>query len=69
MKCMFRGGEMEQKTVPYSVDRKGYPLYIREVPAYVCSRFGEQSFDETEVEEIQVIVKTLEQRIEELRVA
>jgi len=38
MKCMFCSGEMEKRKVPYSVDRKGYHLYIREVPAYVCSQ-------------------------------
>ncbi len=69
MKCMFCGGEMEKKNVPYSVDRKGYHLYIREVPAYVCSQCGESYFEEDEVGEIQDIIKSLERHIEKLKVA
>lgn len=69
MKCMFCTGEMEKKNVPYSVDRKGYHLFIREVPAYVCSKCGENYFDEDEVEEIQDIIKSLELHIEKLKVA
>ncbi len=69
MKCMFCNGEMEKRKVPYSVDRKGYHLYIREVPAYVCSQCGENYFEEDEVGEIQDIIKSLEQHIEKLKVA
>lgn len=69
MKCMLCGGEMKKKNVPYSVDRKGYHLYLREVPAYVCSQCGENYFEEDEIEEIQVIIKTLEKHIEKLKVA
>ena len=69
MKCMFCNGEMEKRNVPYSVDRKGYHLYIREVPAYVCSQCGENYFEEDEVGEIQDIIRSLEQHIEKLKVA
>ena len=69
MKCMFCSVEMEKRKVPYSVDRKGYHLYIREVPAYVCSQCGENYFEEDEVGEIQDIIKSLEQHIEKLKVA
>lgn len=69
MKCMFCDGEMEKRKVPYSVDRKGYHLYLREVPAYVCSQCGENYFEEEEVEEIQVIIRTIEQHIDKLKVA
>jgi len=41
---------MEKKNVPYSVDRKGYHLYICEVQAYVCTQCGEKYFDEHEVD-------------------
>ena len=58
-----------KKKIPYSVDRKGYHLYIREVPAYVCSQCGENYFEEDEVGEIQDIIKSLEQHIEKLKMA
>ncbi|MEK6699697.1 MAG: YgiT-type zinc finger protein [Nitrospirota bacterium] len=69
MKCMMCNGEMEKKNVPYSVDRKGYHLYIREVQAYVCTQCGEKYFDEHEVDDIQTIIKTVEQKIEKLKAA
>lgn len=69
MKCMFCGGEMEKKHVPYSVDRRGYHLYIREVPANVCSLCGEHYFEEDEVDRIQNIIELLEQNIEKLNAA
>lgn len=69
MKCMLCGGEMERKNVPYSVDRQGYHLYMREIPAYVCSQCGERYFGEEEVEKIQEVINTLEHDIEKLKAA
>ncbi|MEW6417930.1 MAG: YgiT-type zinc finger protein [Nitrospirota bacterium] len=69
MKCMLCGGEMEKKNVPYSLDRKDYHLYIREIQAYTCNQCGEKYFSENEVEEIQLIIKTLEQHIGKLKAA
>ncbi len=67
MKCLFCQGEMEKENIPYSVDRKGYHLYIREIPAYVCSQCGEKYFDEEEVGRIQGMINALEQKLEELK--
>jgi len=69
MKCMHCNGEMEKRNVPYFVDRKGYHLYIREVPALVCAQCGEKYFDEQEVGDIQEIIKTLETHIGKLKAA
>lgn len=69
MKCMLCDGEMKKKDVPYTIDRKGYHLYIREIPAHVCTQCNEKYFDENEVEGIQVMIKTLEQYIEKLKAA
>ncbi|GMT49540.1 MAG: hypothetical protein IEMM0008_1079 [bacterium] len=67
MKCLFCQDEMEKEKVPYSVDRKGYHLYIHEIPAYVCSQCGEKHFAEEEVEQIQGMIRTLEQNLEKLQ--
>ncbi|MBI4649991.1 YgiT-type zinc finger protein [Candidatus Desantisbacteria bacterium] len=32
---------MEKSTVSYTVDRKGYHLFIEKIPANVCSQCGE----------------------------
>ncbi|TAN41519.1 MAG: YgiT-type zinc finger protein [Nitrospirae bacterium] len=69
MKCLQCNGEMEKGTVPYSVDRKGYHLYLRDIPAFVCSQCGEKYFPEDEVDAIQSVIKTLEQQIDKLKAA
>lgn len=67
MKCLQCGGEMEKKTVPYSVDRKGYHLYLGEIPAFVCTRCGEKFFDEKEVAAIQDILRNIDEKLEQVR--
>ena len=69
MKCILCGGETERKNVPYTIDRKGYHLYIHEIPALVCSQCGERYFKEGEVEKIQSLIQIIEKNIEELKVA
>ncbi|MEW6675502.1 MAG: type II toxin-antitoxin system MqsA family antitoxin [Nitrospirota bacterium] len=66
MKCLFCNGKMEKATVAYTVDRKGYHLFIEKVPAYVCSQCGEKYFDEKEVDAIQNMLKTLEEKLEDV---
>ena len=63
MKCFQCNGDMEKRDVTYTVDRKGYHLFLQEIPAYVCVRCGERSFDETEVAAMQKMLSTLEKEI------
>lgn len=69
LKCKMCNGDREKKNVPYFVDRKGYHLYIREVQACVCTQCGDKFFSEPDVEDIQGIIKALEQKIEKLKAA
>jgi len=69
MKCLYCGGEMERSLSTYTVDRKGYHLFIKEIPAYVCTRCGEKYFDEEEVEAIQKLIQKVEVGIKEVRTA
>ena len=64
MRCLFCGGEMGKKSVAYTVDRDGYHLFIKEIPAYVCSQCGEKFFEEKEVDAIQNMIKLLEESLE-----
>ncbi|MEW6326525.1 MAG: YgiT-type zinc finger protein [Thermodesulfobacteriota bacterium] len=52
MKCLYCGGEMEKISSTYTVDRKGYHLFLGHIPAYVCSRCGEKYFGEEEIDAI-----------------
>jgi YgiT-type zinc finger domain-containing protein len=66
MKCMHCQGRMEKGTAPFHIDRKGYHLTLDAVPAWVCRQCGEIYFDESEVDSIQEIIQTIENRTEKL---
>jgi YgiT-type zinc finger domain-containing protein len=51
---------MEKKSAPFHIDHKGYHLVIDAIPAWVCSQCGEVYFEETEVESIQNVARTLD---------
>jgi len=66
MKCVHCQGQMERKTAPFQVDRKGYHLTLEAVQAWVCSQCGEAYFEEHEVEEIQKVIRVMDQEAEKL---
>ena len=47
----------------YTVNRKGYHLFIKEVPAYVCKQCGEKYFEERDVAAIQKMLEKLEENL------
>ena len=67
MKCMLCGGNFEKSGASYTVDRKGYHLFIEKIPAYVCVRCGEKAFDEKEVIAIQNMLKAFEDKLEQVQ--
>ena len=69
MKCMHCAGRLEKAFSSYTVDRNGYHLFIEKIPAYVCERCGERSFDESEVVAIQSMLTAFEEKLEKVRVA
>ena len=69
MKCLYCEGEMEKGSSTYTVDRKGYHLFIKEIPAYTCTQCGEKYFDEEEVEAIQKLIQKVETGLAEVRTA
>jgi YgiT-type zinc finger domain-containing protein len=69
MKCIHCKGKMEYKTAPFQVDRKGYHLMLDAIPAWVCTQCGEAYFEETEVDAIQDVLRTLDERTDKLAVA
>jgi YgiT-type zinc finger domain-containing protein len=60
---------MEYKTAPFQIDRKSYHLMLDAAPAWVCTQCGEVYFEEAEVETIQDVLKTLDERTEKLAAA
>lgn len=57
---------MPKGTAPFHIDKKGHHLTLDEVPACVCQQCGEVYFDEPEVNFIQEIITTLEDRTNKL---
>jgi len=57
---------MERGIAPFHTDRKGYHITLDRIPAWVCARCGEVYFDEPEVEAIQEVLCTLDQRTEKM---
>ena len=66
MKCIHCQGKMKRGTIPFHVDRKGCHLMLDAVPAWVCVQCGESYFEEKEVDVIQDLVASVEERAETL---
>lgn len=59
MNCFMCKSELYDKKVNYIVDLEDTIIIIKEVPAKVCKKCGEQYFDDTTSENIEKIVKQL----------
>jgi YgiT-type zinc finger domain-containing protein len=57
---------MERSTAPFHIDRKGYHLLLDAVPAWVCSQCGEAYFEESEVDAIQAVIRSVDEQTERL---
>lgn len=66
MKCIHCQGEMKRGTAPFHVDRKGCHLMLDAVAAWVCGQCGEAYFEDKEVNTIQDLVTSVEQKAQAL---
>ena len=66
MKCIHCQGQMKKATMPFHIDRKGLHLTLDQVPAWVCQQCGEIYFEEKEVDSIQELLRTLEDKTRDL---
>ena len=69
MKCIYCKGQMARRTVPLHIDRQSCHVILDEVPAWVCEQCGEEYFEEKEVDAIQDLLKSVEQKSAALRAA
>jgi YgiT-type zinc finger domain-containing protein len=60
---------MERKAAPFQINRKGYHLVLSAIPAWVCTQCGEVYFEEAEVESVQEVLKSVDERTEKLAMA
>jgi len=66
MKCVHCQGEMRKGTTPLHVDRKNCHVLLDSVPAWVCTQCGEVYFEENEVDGIQDLIRSVEQKADAL---
>ena len=62
MRCIHCQGKMKKGTVPFHIDRKGCYVLLDSAPARVCEQCGEACFEEKEVDAIQDLIKSVEQK-------
>jgi len=62
MKCVHCQAVMKRGTAPLHIDRNGCHVTIDNVPAWTCLQCGEAYFEEQEVDAIQDLISTVEQK-------
>lgn len=67
MKCFYCKNKLEAKKVPYTINRSGFDMILRDVPAFVCRECGEVLFQEKSVKQIQSIIQDMDQRMSAIR--
>jgi YgiT-type zinc finger domain-containing protein len=60
---------MKRGAAPFHVDREGCHLLLDTVPAWVCAQCGEAYFEEKEVDAIQDLVRSLQEKAKGLALA
>lgn len=62
MKCLHCQGEMKKGVTPFHIDRKNCHLTLDSVSAWVCSQCGEPYFEAVEVDAIQDLIRSVEEK-------
>lgn len=66
MKCIHCQAPMKLGTAPLHIDRQGCHVTFDNVRAWVCEQCGEAYFEEQEVDAIQDLIQTVEQKANKL---
>ena len=65
-KCVHCQGEMKKGTAPVHIDRRGCHLMLDKVDAWVCEQCGEACFEEGEVDVIQDLIRSVDEKAQVL---
>jgi YgiT-type zinc finger domain-containing protein len=60
-------GEMERGVTTFHVDRKDCHVTMDRVPAWICRQCGEPHYELKEVDAIQDLIRSIEQKADALR--
>jgi YgiT-type zinc finger domain-containing protein len=69
MKCLHCQGLLEKGATHFHIDRNSCHVTLDDVPAWVCTQCGEALFDEKEVNAIQDLIQTIDQKTQQLRLS
>jgi YgiT-type zinc finger domain-containing protein len=53
---------MKKGETPFHIDRRGVHITLDAVPAWVCMQCGEPYFEEAEVEDIQDVIESVDEK-------
>jgi YgiT-type zinc finger domain-containing protein len=67
MKCYYCQNKLRKDKVTYNINRNGYDVILREVPAFVCQECGEIFFEEKSVDMIQSLISDVDKKAEAVR--
>ena len=67
MKCIHCQGTMKRGKAPIHIDRGSCHITIDNVSAWICEQCGEPFFEEQEVQVIQNIAKTVDEKCRPLQ--
>ncbi len=68
MRCIHCRGTMVRQAAPFQVDREGYHLTFQAVPAWICSQCGEAYFEDSQVDQIQAVIRVVDEKAREFAV-
>jgi len=68
MKCIRCQGEMAKGKAPFHIDRESCHLMLDGVPAWVCQQCGETYFEEKEVDAIQDLIRSIDDKLKALAI-
>ena len=57
MQCVFCNGKVEERLVTFTYEDNGNFVFVENVPAYVCTRCGENTYSPETTDELLRIVK------------
>lgn len=67
MKCYYCKGKLKLKKITHNINRKGYDVILRDVPALVCQDCGEIFFEEQSVNQIQSLIENIDKKAADVR--
>ena len=62
MKCSHCQAQIERVTTAFHIDRRDYHAILDSVPTWVYSQCGEPFFEEREVDAIQDLIRSVEEK-------